>query len=51
MMLFSSEEVSEKATLLIKEMFTNLGPKLQATAMLIHEDFVQVKDIAPEDAS
>ena len=35
----SSEEVAAKAIELLKETFTNLGPKLQVQQSMIHEDF------------
>ncbi len=34
-----SDEVAKKAIELMKETFTNLGPKLQAQQTIIHEDF------------
>ena len=42
MVLYAPEYVSDKATVLIKEMFTNLGPRLQSSTVVIHEDFIQV---------
>ena len=39
--LFSPEEVAEKAIFLPKEIYTNLGPKLQSNQVDIHEDFLQ----------
>ena len=38
--LGSSEEVSNKAIDLLKETFTNLGPRLVAQQVEIHEDFI-----------
>ncbi|KAG8178428.1 hypothetical protein JTE90_019137 [Oedothorax gibbosus] len=39
--LCSSEDVANRAIELLKETYTNLGPRLQASQMEIHEDFVQ----------
>lgn len=39
--LCSSEDVANRAIELLKETYTNLGPRLQANQMDIHEDFVQ----------
>jgi ubiquitin carboxyl-terminal hydrolase 9/24 len=38
--LKSSEEVANKAIQLLKEILTNLGPRLQAQQTAIHEDFI-----------
>ena len=38
--LCSDEDVASKAIELLKETFTNLGPRLQAQSVDIHEDFV-----------
>ena len=38
--LKSSEEVANKAIQLLKEILTNLGPRLQAQQAVIHEDFI-----------
>ncbi|XP_071949723.1 ubiquitin carboxyl-terminal hydrolase 9X-like isoform X2 [Antedon mediterranea] len=39
--LFGSDEVANKAIELLKETYTNLGPKLQSSQVDIHEDFIQ----------
>ncbi|XP_071033260.1 ubiquitin carboxyl-terminal hydrolase 9X isoform X5 [Parasteatoda tepidariorum] len=39
--LCGSEDVANRAIELLKETYTNLGPRLQASQMDIHEDFVQ----------
>lgn len=39
--LYSPDEVSEKAILLLKDIYTNLGPRLQSNQVEIHEDFLQ----------
>lgn len=40
-MLCSGEEIANKAIQLLKETYTNLGPRLQNRQLLIHEDFIQ----------
>ncbi len=39
--LFSPEEVAEKAIYLLKDIYTNLGPRLQSNQVDIHMDFLQ----------
>lgn len=39
--LCSNEDVANRAIELLKETYTNLGPRLQANQIAIHEDFVQ----------
>ncbi|XP_067668544.1 ubiquitin carboxyl-terminal hydrolase 9X-like [Haliotis asinina] len=39
--LWSPDEVAEKAIALLKDIFTNLGPRLQQNQIEIHEDFIQ----------
>ncbi|XP_076338950.1 ubiquitin carboxyl-terminal hydrolase 9X-like isoform X1 [Tachypleus tridentatus] len=39
--LCSGEEIANKAIELLKETYTNLGPRLQASQLAIHEDFIQ----------
>ncbi|XP_041351568.1 probable ubiquitin carboxyl-terminal hydrolase FAF-X isoform X2 [Gigantopelta aegis] len=39
--LWSPDEVAEKAITLLKDIFTNLGPRLQQNQVEIHEDFIQ----------
>lgn len=41
MVLWSPDDVAEKAISLLKDIFTNLGPRLQQNQVDIHEDFVQ----------
>ncbi|XP_047671406.1 probable ubiquitin carboxyl-terminal hydrolase FAF-X isoform X13 [Tachysurus fulvidraco] len=36
-----SDDIANRAIDLLKEIYTNLGPKLQATQVEIHEDFIQ----------
>ncbi|KAK0066423.1 ubiquitin carboxyl-terminal hydrolase FAF-X isoform X1 [Biomphalaria pfeifferi] len=38
--LWSPEEVAEKAVALLKDIFTNLGPRLQQKQVAIHEDMI-----------
>ncbi|KAB7498699.1 putative ubiquitin carboxyl-terminal hydrolase FAF-X, partial [Armadillidium nasatum] len=38
--LCSTEDIAQKAIELLRETFTNLGPRLQANQYLIHEDFI-----------
>lgn len=38
--LCSSEDIAQKGIELLKETFTNLGPRLQANQVIIHEDFI-----------
>ena len=40
--LYSPDEVAEKAIALLKDTYTNLGPNLQANQVGIHEDFLQL---------
>lgn len=40
--LYSPEEVAEKAIVLLKDIYTNLGPRLQSSQVEIHEDFLQL---------
>ena len=39
--MHAPEEVSEKAIILLKDTFTNLGPHLLQNQTEIHEDFIQ----------
>ncbi|KAG1670256.1 putative ubiquitin carboxyl-terminal hydrolase FAF-X [Nymphon striatum] len=39
--LSSGEEIANKAIELLKETYTNLGPKLTENQVVIHEDFIQ----------
>jgi len=39
--MLAPEDVSEKAIVLLKDTFTNLGPRLQTSNVEIHEDFIQ----------
>ncbi|KAK3589909.1 hypothetical protein CHS0354_034922 [Potamilus streckersoni] len=39
--IWSSDEVAEIAIALLKDVFTNLGPRLQQKQVEIHEDFIQ----------
>ncbi|CAH1782281.1 unnamed protein product [Owenia fusiformis] len=39
--LYSPDEVAEKAIYLLKDIYTNLGPRLQSNQVEIHEDFLQ----------
>ncbi|XP_016350844.1 probable ubiquitin carboxyl-terminal hydrolase FAF-X, partial [Sinocyclocheilus anshuiensis] len=36
-----SDDIASRAIDLLKEIYTNLGPKLQANQVVIHEDFIQ----------
>lgn len=38
--LLAPDEVAEKAVILLKDIFTNLGPRLQQNQVEIHEDFI-----------
>jgi len=40
--LYSPDEVAEKAIALLKDIYTNLGPGLQQSQVAIHEDFLQL---------
>lgn len=40
-MLLSPDEVANKAITLLKDIFTNLGPRLQQNQVDIHDDFIQ----------
>ena len=40
LILNSSEDIANKAIELLKETFTNLGPRLQTSQVEIHEDFI-----------
>ncbi len=40
LVLCSNEEIAGRAIDLLKETFTNLGPRLQANQVDIHEDFI-----------
>nr|CAC38831.1 putative ubiquitin-specific protease [Mus musculus] len=37
----SNDDISSRAIDLLKEIYTSLGPKLQANQVVIHEDFIQ----------
>ncbi|XP_063559480.1 ubiquitin carboxyl-terminal hydrolase 9Y isoform X6 [Gorilla gorilla gorilla] len=37
----SSDEIANRAIDLLKEIYTNLGPRLKANQVVIHEDFIQ----------
>lgn len=39
--MLAPEDVAEKAIVLLKDTFTNLGPRLQQNQIEIHEDFIQ----------
>ncbi|XP_070538663.1 ubiquitin carboxyl-terminal hydrolase 9X-like isoform X2 [Ptychodera flava] len=39
--LYASEDIASRAIELLKETYTNLGPRLQANQVEIHEDFIQ----------
>ncbi|KAK3596917.1 hypothetical protein CHS0354_031696 [Potamilus streckersoni] len=39
--MWSPDEVAEKAIALLKDTYTNLGPRLQQNQVEIHEDFIQ----------
>lgn len=39
--MLAPEDVAEKAIVLLKDTFTNLGPRLQQNQIDIHEDFIQ----------
>lgn len=39
--MLSPDEVSNKAITLLKDIFTNLGPRLLQNQVEIHEDFIQ----------
>lgn len=39
--LLSPDEVANKAITLLKDIFTNLGPRLQQNQVDIHDDFIQ----------
>ena len=39
--MLAPDDVSEKAIVLLKDTFTNLGPRLQTSNVEIHEDFIQ----------
>ncbi|KAK6195512.1 hypothetical protein SNE40_000926 [Patella caerulea] len=39
--LLSPDDVAEKAIILLKDIFTNLSPRLQQSQVEIHEDFIQ----------
>lgn len=39
--LLSPDEVANKAIMLLKDIFTNLGPRLQQNQVDIHDDFIQ----------
>ena len=39
--MLGPEDVAEKAIALLKDTFTNLGPRLQQNQVDIHEDFIQ----------
>ncbi|XP_053404353.1 probable ubiquitin carboxyl-terminal hydrolase FAF-X isoform X2 [Mercenaria mercenaria] len=39
--MLAPEDVAEKAIVLLKDTFTNLGPRLQQSQIEIHEDFIQ----------
>jgi len=38
--MLAPDDVSEKAIVLLKDTFTNLGPRLQTRNVEIHEDFI-----------
>lgn len=38
--LLAPDDVAEKAVILLKDIFTNLGPRLQQNQVDIHEDFI-----------
>lgn len=39
--LLSPDEVANKAIILLKDIYTNLGPRLQQNQVEIHDDFIQ----------
>ncbi|XP_064639618.1 probable ubiquitin carboxyl-terminal hydrolase FAF-X isoform X3 [Lineus longissimus] len=39
--LWSPDDVAEKAITLLKDIYTNLGPRLQSNQVHIHQDFIQ----------
>ena len=40
MVLCGSEDIAGRAIELLRETFTNLGPRLQANQVIIHDDFL-----------